>query len=273
MNLKKVNVLWTGGLDLTYRMCQLALRNVEINSFYIVDPNRKSTPKELNAIRNITDELKRNSNTKAIINPIKIIHQEDIVKNEAITSAWQTLNKKYKLGSQYDFLARFAHQIGKEGLEIGVTFDLRGKVARTVYGEGAGGKIGDLNDKTDYWLSKRMDDENVLLYMPLDYDHASPEFKTVFRGFNMPISLFQITKPEEYDGIIQMSFEKVADQTWFCHTPVLGMPCGHCNPCKDALHEGMQWRVPLKGRVLGQFRNLLNFPHRIVRNLYRLYRR
>lgn len=265
--MKKINVLWTGGLDSTFRMCQLALQNVEINPYYIIDKNRKSTPKELAAIRNITKELRKNNHTKATINPLKIIQQDDIPKNESITNAWQVLKRKYKLGSQYDFLARFAHQLGNEGLELGVTFDPRGKIARTVYGEGAGGNIGDLTDRKDYWLAKRSDGKNVFTYMPIDYDNASSEFKTIFWCLNMPLSLFQITKPEEYKGILRMSFEKIAELTWFCHTPVLGMPCGQCNPCKDALNEGMEWRLPLTGRILGGIRNFVIFPFKASRKL------
>lgn len=69
----------------------------------------------------------------------------------------------------------------------------------------------------------------------------------------MPISLFHITKPIEYQTLCDMELKDVADSTWFCHAPIMGLTCGHCNPCKDAIHEGMAWRVSALGFVLWYF--------------------
>jgi 7-cyano-7-deazaguanine synthase len=38
-------------------------------------------------------------------------------------------------------------------------------------------------------------------------------------------------------------------KTWFCHAPVNGRPCGTCNPCRDAMVEGMRWLMPISSRL------------------------
>jgi hypothetical protein len=57
--------------------------------------------------------------------------------------------------------------------------------------------------------------------------------------------------------------------TWFCHSPILGQPCGRCNPCKDALAEGLAWRVPIIGRLLGVLRMIITGFRIIIRQTLR----
>ena len=48
----------------------------------------------------------------------------------------------------------------------------------------------------------------------------------------------------------------IITKTHFYHQPVFGMTCGQCPPpCKDALNEGMKWRVSKFGLLLGLIRN------------------
>ena len=51
-------------------------------------------------------------------------------------------------------------------------------------------------------------------------------------------------------------FKEIIEKTWFCHRPIFGRPCGRCGPCKDALNEGLNWRVPIFGRILGWSRSI-----------------
>ena len=78
--------------------------------------------------------------------------------------------------------------------------------------------------------------------------------ENIFQNLRFPIHLFSIEKVEEANILRDWGYEDILKLTWFCHNPILGYPCGNCNPCKDALNEGMKWRVPLTGRILGTIR-------------------
>ena len=241
---KTINVLWTGGLDSTYRICELSRQNVKVQPIYVTE-NRKSEKKELEAIQRIVLKLNSNPLTKFTLLPLKTFDIKRLKPNKDISNAWNNLNKKYLLGSQYEYLATLANMLDSE-LEIGVTFDPRGKIARTIYGEGVEVKL-------------PRDTTNVsLTYLDLDFINSSDEVKLLFKNLKMPQSLFHINKQIEWSRLKEMGLEDIAKETWFCHTPIFGLPCGRCNPCKDALNEGMAWRVPRTGRILGLIRAVIH---------------
>lgn len=241
---KIINVLWTGGLDSTYRICELSRQEVTVQPIYVTE-NRKSEKKELDAIHRIVQKIKRHPLSKFRLLPLKKFDIKELVTNDEISKAWSNLNKKYLLGSQYEYLAALSKTLDSE-LEIGVTFDPRGKIARTIYGEGV-----EVN------LSKQTND-NPLLYLDLDFKDSSKDVQLIFKNLKMPQSLFHINKQIEWHRLKAMGLEDIAMETWFCHTPILGLPCGRCNPCKDALNENMAWRVPKIGRILGLLRAVIN---------------
>ena len=51
-NKKEFEVMWTGGFDSTFRICQLSRMDVVITPYYLCN-NRPSEPNELNAINTI----------------------------------------------------------------------------------------------------------------------------------------------------------------------------------------------------------------------------
>lgn len=187
----------------------------------------------MDKIRNI---LKNHPDTKFNLLPTLIYTYKDIPANTQISSSFERLRIKYFLGTQYELLARLANHLN-ENLEVGVTFDPRGKIARTIYGEGA--------------TAKKSTKSHVFDYLDVDFINASADLKAIFMHLKMPVSLFHITKPIEYQRMCDMGLKNVADATWFCHNPIMGMTCGCCNPCRDALHEGMAWRVSKIGHILG----------------------
>lgn len=245
-----INVLWTGGLDSSYRICELSRLNVTVRPIYVKDAGRHSTNKELAAMNIIVALLMRHPDTRFNLLPIFVIDKNEIEKDVEITESYNILSERYRLGSQYDFLARLANQLN-EDLEIGATFDPRGKIARSIYGEGAV----PYQDKTS---------DIELEYLNIDFSEASLDIKKIFQRLKMPISLFHITKTAEYSRLCEMGLKEVADNTWFCHDPVMGFTCGMCNPCKDALHEGMAWRVSKTGFLLGLFRYVIRKIKRIT---------
>ena len=228
-------MLWTGGLDSTYVVAVLSRKeNVTICPYYMIDNYRSSVPNELKAINEITLRLKKDNKTKAIIQEIKIINSNEIKIDSTISRSYLSLRRRHKLGSQYDYLARYAKQHNIR-FAVGLQVGERSKVSDVFKSEGR--------------LKKEEDD--ICSFFVVDDDNSSEDVINVFSHFEIPSFVYKHTKLDEVEGLKQLGLEDVMLMTWFCHSPICGLPCGQCSPCKDALNEGLSWRVPLKGRILG----------------------
>lgn len=227
---EKINLLWTGGWESTYRLCNLILLQKRIVSpVYILDESRKSFREEINAITVIQEDIKRRiSSDSHLLQPLQIVLKNDIPQNTIITKQYHDIIKSYKrLGSQYEWLARYVVWKGLRCVEIGVegsTYSPRGPVFLR------------LENNLIY-----CDDSLVLCDNPDD-----PLFE-FFRFFSFP--LFNMTKSEILKLAKSQSFYDIMLKTWFCHDPRKGMPCGTCRPCQQVMSEDMEFRIPLKGRV------------------------
>lgn len=231
-----VNVLWTGGLDSTCRICELSLLNVVVQPYYLNDPQRDSVKHELKAIKTITDMIRKKTTTKCELRDVIVHNVNDLEPDPTIRAAWKVLHEKYKIGTQYDWLARFTKQ-NNLVVEMSLEHSPRGKATRTLTGEG------------ELMIDEEMG-EQIADYM-INPAKSSPELITIYEHLRFPSTLWEMTKTDEVEEMKTNGMEDVMKKTWFCYTPVFGMPCGHCNPCRDALNEDMAWRVPKLGRVLG----------------------
>ena len=250
-----INVLWTGGLDSTFRLVELSREDVEVQPYYIEDSGRKSIPQEKKAMDRIYTILKKKIQTKALLKEIKFIKLEDIRLNDQITKSWEYFSQYNKLGNQYDFLARFALQ-NNLILEVGLENSTRSK-AFTVLKE-----FGNLQEEKYeshgcQWNKVYKISDNCKL----------KECGEVFQRLRFPKHLFSIDKLEEIELLKQWGCGDLIHHTWFCHNPIFGFPCGRCNPCKDALNEGLAWRVPMMGRILGSIRYYGVWPLRKILTL------
>ncbi|MCR5679852.1 MAG: hypothetical protein K6G08_06560 [Prevotella sp.] len=230
-----VNVLWTGGLDSTYLVVKLLYMGMTVQPYYIIDEGRKSLKKELNAIRKISQHLQDHNVIKGQLLTTIIIYEKSINAYKDITDSWKRLNKKYSLGRQYDWLARFSRQQRKK-LMVGVMMENRGKVIHTLEGkEMQKIKVSGIDVFT---ITNEISDMNHDAFI-------------MYENLLFPCLLVGKKKTEEWEELHQLGFGDIAEMTWFCHHPILGLTCGHCNPCQDALNEGMAFRVSKIGYILG----------------------
>ncbi len=234
---RTINLLWTGGLDSTCRVAELSFHDVIVQPYYIIDKGRGSTKYELHAISKITEMVRKKPTTKCDLRDVIIIDFNTIPENKEITRASNVLKRKYDIGSQYDWLARFAQQKGLV-MELGLQKSPRGKSYNAIIGESV--------------LIE--DNDNGIIQMRIDPEKSSKEIVLLFGDMRFPMPMFDMEKPEEVDEMKKMGFEELITETWFCHRPVCGLPCGYCSPCQDALNEGMEYRVPMSGRILGGVR-------------------
>ena len=240
-----VHTLWTGGLDSTARIVELSRKTITVQPYYVVDPGRKSVPYEKKAMQKIQARLMNDSQTQATILPVKEIHLNEVEPCPQITNAWKVLHKRYHVGSQYDFLARYAQQHGIV-LEVGVEKG-EGKAQNSIHHE-----------------SKMVSFTNsVGKNFKISEPDSSEETKTLYQHFTFP--LWEKNKHEEVRMMEALGCSDIVEMTWFCHSPLFGKPCGHCNPCKDARHYGFAWRLSTSRTILWYFLRPISFAKSVLK--------
>lgn len=124
-NAGSVDILWTGGWDSSFRVLSLALtEKATVQPHYIIDLGRPSSLRELQAINDIRQYLARfDSQASQRIKPTIITSINDIPPDQAITQSYRRLKSRAHLGSQYDWLARYAQFRNLTTLELSVHID------------------------------------------------------------------------------------------------------------------------------------------------------
>jgi 7-cyano-7-deazaguanine synthase in queuosine biosynthesis len=263
-----IYVLWTGGLDSSYRVIQLSRLPIQIQPIYVSDNQRKSVEYELRAIAGITEDIQAHPSTKCNILPLKIIEKDSIEGNAGITDAYQRLNCLSPIGSQYEWLARLASYIPK--LEMSLERSATSKALNCIQKLGSVNKI-TIDGSMDYYIVDRKSHHDLL---------------TIFGNFRFPASVFEKTKIEEMNEMIGLGFKTSFERTVFCQQPINDEPCGFCGPCRSVIAEGMNFRITNKGMrrydravrmdVITQFLSNLHVPsgfRRIGGKVYNRIRR
>lgn len=230
----RVNLLWTGGWDSTFRLLQLLLSHrVPVVPYYLEDPTRASTRIELDTMARITAHLRdAYPHTRELLHPLRIATVPDVADDADILAALRDVRRRSFIGSQYAWLPAFCSQNGIDDIELGVHVDdkvqalLRPFAVEFVHPAG--------------FHSMRVDPRHA----------ASAEYR-LFRYFSFP--LFHIDKVGIAREADAAGWDAVMEMTWFCHRPVRGRPCGICAPCVYTIEEGLAWRVPPSRRVLSFF--------------------
>ncbi len=228
--MNKVNILWTAGWDSTFRLLQLAsYENIEIQPYYINDPNRHGAEYERRAMNRILDEIEKSDKFPAAILPIIEVEKSWILRecaDKTISKAFNHLYKKYGVGTQYEWFALYAKHLNVK-FESAVVHQYHGKVENAIDAEG------ELVLVSDDFLENR--------WMVIDKD----DNKTVSVVFdNLILPAIKYSKKDEENIARENGWIEIMKLTWFCHMPINGEPCGFCNPCEDAMNTGMEWRMP-----------------------------
>lgn len=244
--MEKIEILWTGGFDSTFRVCQLSRKEVEIQPYYLSD-KRQSEKNELNAIKVITEKLRANKQTKATICDLIYVDYNERSNNEEISKSYKKLREKDFMGGQYEWLATFA--LEHKGIEMSIHKDDKAILLIE--------KNGKLN---------KICDDKIGEYYVLDKEGSSKELFDVFRNISYPLTKY--TKLEMKQELIDMGLEDVINDTWFCHTPIHNKPCGCCNPCIYTIEEGMPERFD--SSALRRYKMATN---KIIGPSYNFYRR
>jgi len=157
-----------------------------------------------------------------------VVAKEEIPEEASITDAYLRMRKASHLGSQYDFLPRYARSGHFAELELCIHRD--DKAYRHV---------------APYCVPI---EESGDTYYRISEKFASTDAALVFGRFRFPI--LQLTKRDMKDISGAMGFSEIMEKTWFCYTPTAdGKPCGLCNPCMSTIQEGLGRRIPPISRL------------------------
>ncbi len=238
-----VNLFWTGGWDSTFRVLQLADKNVIIQPYYLLDSGRESQQIELDTIAALTHEILSKDKTRCFINELITERAKDLPEDPVIWKAYKTMRRSCYFGSQYDYLARFAKKV--DNLELSVHKDDKALVIINKFG----GMV-------------RQNDSVTGKNYALDADASSPDLIKVFGSFLFP--LLDYTKLEMKREAEEQGFIDLMNQTWFCHYPINNEPCGSCNPCAYTIEEGMAYRFSKAALLRYRLRKLRGLIRKIL---------
>ena len=225
---RKRYIFWTGGWDSTYCLIELSREEGIIQPIYVHDPGRKSSPLEINAMREITDLLLKKSETRAAIYPVITVERDDIDENSEITEAYNRIKSIDNLGSQYEWLARLA--LRYPGIAIG--------------GQKPNGELGRTGNLVERNGGKLIFSEGEWV---VDREASSKDCSIVLGGFSYPI--IHTTELEMKKNVREWGYEDVMSKIWFCHKPINGKACGYCRPCQIKMGSGMSYLLPPIGRT------------------------
>ena len=255
-SIKEVRVFWTGGWDSTFRIVQLSRMDKVIQPVYIKGDGRPSEQKEIETMCTIIEEIGKKEETIATFLPIEIVDKNDIPENQQITNAFETMRKKIRIGTQYEWLARYA--VLHPYVEIGPECP-DGEYSGIVEAINTYGKLIPYEDS---WI--------------LDKKNSTEECNLLFGNYSYPI--IKTTERKMLDLIREWGYEEVMSHIWFCHNPIGGKPCGLCRPCEQKMDEHMEFLLDANGQKryhkAKKVRKIFGlYGMKIYCKLYRLYAR
>lgn len=242
-----IKVLWTGGWDSTYRVLSLAKYDVVVEPYYLVT-GRKSQPLEVETMNKIRDGILSKDTTRFTLKPVNLINEKGLQPRPEVSAAYDRIRKQMFMGIQYKTLGWLADTT--PGLELCIhrddkAFEIIETLGAVRTKQNAGGE-----------------------YAQVDPAQSPEDLVTLFGAFHFP--LLDMTKLDMKAEAEKHGFIDLMNETWFCFSPIDNKPCGLCNPCKYTIEEGMAYRFSNKALTRYKYRNLINFPKRVVRKVKRV---
>lgn len=229
-------VLWSGGWDSSYRVMELVLvQGCDVQPHYILDDVRDSLLFEVRAMNELRREINRRASTGARLLPTSYAGRYEIAADAEISRSFKDLQHRSHISGQYDYLARYAKQLGTRELELGLVDGLMGEwdIRPLMVGRGEG---------DDVWYE----------FDPARMDHEL----AVFAWFRYPIirhhkrSLLDLARQHGFADLL-------AGSSWTCHRPTRrGQACGRCIPCRFLRECGLGRQMPWSSRLTGLARDL-----------------
>jgi hypothetical protein len=230
-----VRLFWTAGFDSTFRLLELAGQGRAVQPYYVIDRERRSYPVELDRMALIRG-LVLERYPGARVAPLRIGLRDDLRIDPDITGAWEAIARQTHVGAQYAWLAQFCRDAG--------------------FGDGAVEVCMTRSEPPTPLQGAVFED----VHAPVLRLRAGAA-QVLFRHYAWPTR--HLRKAEMRDRAVAEGFWPILQQSWFCHAPVNGAPCGRCAPCRIARAERDDVVLPRRSRVrdaLRRARSRLGWP-------------
>lgn len=251
---RTVDLFWTGGWDSTFRLLYLVFHlKKSVQPHYIVDTGRKTSLLEIETMSKIKRAIYETEPAAGdLIKPLLLTSIHEIPPNQAITKKYSRLASQAHLGTQYEWLTRYAAENSPRQIEIG----LHGESFIELLG--AYLVLNTENPENPY---------NEMIGVDQDEDIA------IFANFRYPLLGMPKLEMEEIAG--KYGFDNILHLSWFCHNPVKDQPCGLCRPCRITLEEGMTTKFPHSAirRNRWHFNPLVQGTKRIFKTIPRIIKK
>lgn len=238
--MKHVDLLWTGGWDSTFRLCQLSRKEgVEVQPIYFdgeYKRDRTNWKKEMQAQDTILPMIRQKEATKAVILPPIRLEDKDLPKNPAFDKAFEECIKYPH--SPEDIVVpgqiRFLGKLPK--VYPGLEYCLEGPtVKQRKKGMDSGYTVAFLR-KHGFRFKFHADG-----YTDVDLSRADPNLKLLWSGFTFPV--LGLSKLEMLTFIKRWGYQDIFVHTWSCDQGG-AEPCGICHNCCIKWDSGLQATFP-----------------------------
>lgn len=213
-----VNLLWTGGWDSTFRLLQLAQDGAVIQPHYVRDPYRNSLKKEIQAMNEI--RLKVNERfPDSRVRETMIIDQPEIIICQEFVNAHKNLLSRGWIGSQYIYTSSYIRQKKIKTMELSIELlsETRHSVMPCLENT-------EVNKEGNRVIASDADEDLICLFSQCSFP------------------VLALRKMDMFKQATERGILDILNMTWFCHQPLLGKPCGSCNPCMSTLEDGLKYR-------------------------------
>ncbi len=224
-----INLLWTGGWDSTFRLCQLSQQNVEVQPVYFRFGecfDRKNEQQEIQAQTKILAILRQKPNTKAsILDPVRLTEQ-DIPADPIFDAAFQAWNDAGYIPGQLRILGKLPH------LYPNLEYCMEGPTLKRRQQGFTIGKTQEFLQNHGFCFIFHADGSATM-----DTTQADPQLALLWSGFTFPI--LGITEMDMVPIIRQWGYEDVFALTWTCDFNGKE-PCGICHNCETKWASGLK---------------------------------
>lgn len=230
------HILWTGGWDSTYRVLYvLFVRNEVVQPHYIIDLQRKSWMRELQAQAAVRAQLTaENADVAARLLPARLVLRHELPVNATAQAQYcRLVQAGHPLGEQTQWLVYYVlgwqARLSRNADDppVSIPFEMGCLAGERVHTAIEGElELQEVQGEMQYMLRATLHHPDLAL----------------FRHLSFPIMGY--TKVQMGELAQQYGFAHLLDQSWFCHKPLLkNIPCGVCVPCVDARSLGMVHRL------------------------------
>lgn len=228
--MKHVNLLWTGGFDSTFRLCQLSrMDNVEVQPIYFIFPQEQRPNKfrEIESQNTLLQMIRARPETKAkILDPIRLTRNDlppdpdyDLAFQRQYSAANPAVSGQLRVLGKIPLLYPHAE------------FCIDAINPKNATKDRPYGKTFAFMQDHGFRLKKKPDGS-----VSYDSSNADPDIRLLFGRFSYPVIL--IPEVKMLSVIRQWGYEQIFQHTWSCDFDK-DIPCGICHQCQYKWNAGL----------------------------------